>query len=248
MLKQPRKFIGSSPRARGTALHLAAQQIDLRFIPAGAGNRQGDPCQAANFRFIPAGAGNRTMTVSKEATIPVHPRGRGEQAMAPPRSPAPPGSSPRARGTVLSDAQSHGQCRFIPAGAGNRTAVTFFYSWHPVHPRGRGEQINRVIGVAAAPRFIPAGAGNRRIIYPNTARESVHPRGRGEQGEERNVTNITIGSSPRARGTDGRGFDLLGRRRFIPAGAGNRTAGCASPLCPAVHPRGRGEQSRPVAA
>ncbi len=50
------------------------------------------------------------------------------------------------------------------------------------------------------------------------------------------------GSSPRVRGT-GSGRQLAGqRRRFIPACAGNRTAGCRRGAYPAVHPRVCGEQ------
>ena len=65
---------------------------------------------------------------------------------------------------------------------------------------------------------------------------------RGEQSSASHADTIRIGSSPNARGT------VLCRslqplfRRFIPACAGNRSAGNPDPSRGAVHPRMRGEQ------
>ena len=72
---------GSSPRARGTRLRQHPEELDVRFIPAGAGNTSHPgPCRVHTA---------------------VHPRGRGEHALPALSSTDPDGSSPRARGTHL---------------------------------------------------------------------------------------------------------------------------------------------------
>ena len=50
------------------------------------------------------------------------------------------------------------------------------------------------------------------------------------------------GSSPRGRGTVRKRVAELEQQRFIPAWAGNRSAGCPAPSPPPVHPRVGGEQ------
>jgi len=93
---------GSSPRVRGTAADRRQALLPDRFIPAGAGNST-----AASACVRPSA---------------VHPRGCGEQAIwANPRG-LELGSSPRVRGTGVSRARGPDVRRFIPAGAGNRTA------------------------------------------------------------------------------------------------------------------------------
>ena len=53
-----------------------------------------------------------------------------------------------------------------------------------------------------------------------------------------------VGSSPRVRGTVGRGENQRSGRRFIPACAGNRSTGRISISPPPVHPRVCGEQTQ----
>jgi len=217
--------VGSSPRARGTpALELHAWLQD-RFIPAGAGNTS-----------TPDRAGSRSA---------VHPRGRGEHAFACFTASVAAGSSPRARGTLHPGAAAGKPRRFIPAGAGNTDEDPRRRAAHPVHPRGRGEHIGRsrprliVNGSSprargtrssssarnASTRFIPAGAGNTTACPRRSHRPPVHPRGRGEHLGRRLENMEADGSSPRARGTLGRRQSAGGGQRFIPAGAGNTSAG-----------------------
>ncbi len=92
--------VGSSPRARGTALQPSTRADSARFIPAGAGNRLG--------------------MLHQPSSRPVHPRGRGEQCQNLIATKRPRGSSPRARGTAQLDGVFPRNLRFIPAGAGNR--------------------------------------------------------------------------------------------------------------------------------
>ena len=111
---------GSSPRVRGTGQRRPAVELELRFIPAGAGNRS--PGRRPSGRNT------------------VHPRGCGEQIMSPRARPTPVGSSPRVRGTGADGRLAQQGARFIPAGAGNRGRGRCSTCWPPVHPRGCGEQ------------------------------------------------------------------------------------------------------------
>mgnify|MGYP000051732094 CR=1 FL=1 len=234
---------GSSPRARGTP--------------------HGEGAEGCRPRFIPAGAGNTSSISDINIGISVHPRGRGEHGFAHALGNIGGGSSPRARGTPKLDHHELTLNRFIPAGAGNTTTPTTTRSMLPVHPRGRGEhgvQSARIVfnlgssprargthALGAPPgsdmRFIPAGAGNTHPTRHRAILYAVHPRGRGEHVARPSGPPKAGGSSPRARGTQGRRCAYCGLARFIPAGAGN-TRCRPTPTPPgAVHPRGRGEHN-----
>ena len=234
---------GSSPRVRGTA----APKTDFIVVE----------------RFIPAGEGNRVVPFLVGGGAAVHPRGCGEQQMAGDHGRVDLGSSPRVRGTGVQLSDYTGGPRFIPAGAGNSRRR---HSWcwaAPVHPRGCGEQGSeermadeqtgsspRVRGTGGRrhcrpkrPRFIPAGAGNSRAVLVRVGHVTVHPRGCGEQERCGSAPGAVGGSSPRVRGTDRPGRGQGGRKRFIPAGAGNRARTGAGLAPRPVHPRGCGEQA-----
>ncbi len=153
---------GSSPRVRGTLEPDRAADCRQRFIPAGAGN---------------------TSTWSRPApSTAVHPRGCGEHYSSRQNILLARGSSPRVRGTLWPSDLDLPYTRFIPAGAGNTSAVRQAAGRWAVHPRGCGEHpvrfhaetaavgssprvrgTLRKMGTATAPaRFIPAGAGNTR--------------------------------------------------------------------------------------
>ena len=153
------------------------------------------------------------------------------------------GSSPRVRGTLARERKR--SRRFIPACAGNSTAMTgpgasvrdgssprvrgtrygrdLRSTALAVHPRVRGEHVDAHRNGRDLRRFIPACAGNS-----STARRSpsfltpVHPRVRGEQHCPGIVAPLC--------------------RRFIPACAGNATAMPLALGARAVHPRVCGEQ------
>jgi len=91
---------GSSPRVRGTDLCRCRHALQLRFIPARAGNR------SARRRRPCIGA--------------VHPRACGEQAAPVVETVLIDGSSPRVRGTERASGFMAPFDRFIPARAGNR--------------------------------------------------------------------------------------------------------------------------------
>ena len=171
------------------------------------------------------------------------------------------GSSPRLRGTRLSDLRRRHHVRFIPALAGNTCEVNGDAQPDPVHPRACGEHLHRFLrrereggssprlrgtrlgdlvdGVVA--RFIPALAGNTLTSVSVVMRPPVHPRACGEHALMPAESGQPAGSSPRLRGTHP---PLRGRPagiRFIPALAGNTLPWRQSCGLPTVHPRACGE-------
>ncbi len=232
---------GSSPRARGTPPVDKQSRTCARFIPACAGNtsRPPAPCRGAA----------------------VHPRVRGEHSPYSPQAKNLIGSSPRARGTRDCNPMAPALERFIPACAGNTCGRFEALRPQVVHPRVRGEHVQRsrhsgrLYGSSprargtpttspAFPspgRFIPACAGNTRIRHPTAPDTSVHPRVRGEHLPALGVGPFLTGSSPRARGTLTTPQGFLFRGRFIPACAGNTQWHFARKNHCSVHHRVRGE-------
>ena len=173
------------------------------------------------------------------------------------------GSSPQARGTPAIAAGQRLPGRFIPAGAGNTGLLVGLVTLIPVHPRRRGEHyaslsaVVRSVGSSpqargthtavyqSAPcdRFIPAGAGNTRTRSMTDCATSVHPRRRGEHSDSTHREPIFAGSSPQARGTHSPPIRRSGRKRFIPAGAGNTVIVTSTIWIETVHPRRRGEHT-----
>ncbi len=192
---------GSSPRARGTRRHAGLLVLRDRFIPACAGNA-----------IVPGSASPASA---------VHPRVRGEREPMAMITSTLAGSSPRARGTLDGSGDGMPWPRFIPACAGNASAMNVSAAPIAVHPRVRGERFSGpsdpAYGDGSSPRargtpshwlpacptqrFIPACAGNASPRRAFIQRPSVHPRVRGERSATRSDRTRAIGSSPRARGT-----------------------------------------------
>ena len=151
---------GSSPQARGTP------ELYLRSV--------------LNLRFIPAGAGNTLQQYLHHRPAAVHPRRRGEHWHGSGSTQNGNGSSPQARGTHVDDERGVIYDRFIPAGAGNTGQLIGMRDNPTVHPRRRGEHMTDLTTAlreaGSSPqargthqhdqplqrwhRFIPAGAGN----------------------------------------------------------------------------------------
>ena len=108
-------------------------------------------------------------------------------------------------------------------------------------PRGRGTlHIHDANGPAS--RFIPAWAGNASRWLPRPRARTVHPRVGGERLLPSALAVAHHGSSPRGRGTLPRGRRSSGRRRFIPAWAGNASRPAGTTRERPVHPRVGGER------
>ena len=171
---------GSSPRSRGTCVPRC------RFC--------------FRCRFIPALAGNISPPLLDFGAQTVHPRARGEHLYINVYSSFKCGSSPRSRGTYISEASIKSRKRFIPALAGNIVLGSSAVVVYTVHPRARGEHylragiVERKLGssprsrgtlsenvvLPESARFIPALAGNIHGRYMYLRCKAVHPRARGE--------------------------------------------------------------------
>ncbi len=171
---------GLSPLARGTHSHGDRRRTVDRFIPAGAGNTNGDSLARSSFA--------------------VYSRWRGEHLTLAENGFSVRGLSPLARGTQPALAHAAKSDRFIPAGAGNTindAAISFSCA---VYPRWRGEHIKLrcffsvTLGLSPLARgtllsrsltngknrFIPAGAGNTLFRRRVLSLDAVYPRWRGE--------------------------------------------------------------------
>ena len=98
-----------------------------------------DDLEEGESRFIPAYAGNSKSRPGRTHSITVHPRLRGELFGNDLESAASVGSSPLTRGTQYVGSSIYGQCRFIPAYAGNSRSGFTCSQQCSVHPRLRGE-------------------------------------------------------------------------------------------------------------
>ena len=172
---------GSSPRVRGTARIGVVLGSDQRFIPARAGNSDGEAI--------------------RNQVRAVHPRACGEQPARVCAARRIAGSSPRVRGTGDFARLDDDPNRFIPARAGNRFRRSYVTLASSVHPRACGEQAlmaaTRALMTGSSPRvrgtvtsanahrpplrFIPARAGNSAAWCEAMTTNSVHPRACGEQ-------------------------------------------------------------------
>ncbi len=198
---------GSSPRARGT-------------LKRGISSMSTD-------RLIPASAGNTRCACCMQTRRPAHPRERGEHPGQDFPIPFSNGSSPRARGTQANGTNYTLQQRLIPASAGNTAPACGPSRPRSAHPRERGEhghlllQINSCLGSSprargtlmatfaglAKDRLIPASAGNTISVRVTHGLFPAHPRERGEHRDDIHHRTRHVGSSPRARGTQGQRTD-----------------------------------------
>ena len=235
------RWLGSSPRLRGTLEHLVDHVAHRGTIPALAGNTR------PSFRPVICAWD--------------HPRACGEHPGDVLDASRGMGSSPRLRGTPT--ALSLAPCRggIIPALAGNTrmSATVVTSSWD--HPRACGEHpatgATRSMARGSSPRLrgtpekrirdrqthgiIPALAGNTPRSVRRTRWRGDHPRACGEHCQPALFCTLWRGSSPRLQGT--RVVERLHElaHGIIPALAGNTTVAASRARCGRDHPRACGE-------
>ena len=233
--------VGSSPHAWGALSGLRPVVVDVGITPACAGSTRSSPCGAS-----PRGD---------------HPRMRGEHEKHGNPSTCDGGSSPHARGVLITCALLPCCVGIIPACAGSTRNSWPTSTLARDHPRMRGEHVGlfrtRLILAGSSPHargapdrprrhaalrgIIPACAGStrRRRRCPPQCRD--HPRMRGEHSTSECDPVSRPGSSPHARGARDLVAGRADRVRIIPACAGS-TATCTSSTWPGRdHPRMRGE-------
>ena len=232
---------GSSPRMRGTLRRFWRCALADGIIPAYAGNT----CGLVPHAFF-----------GKD-----HPRVCGEHNDNDGESIEDLGSSPRMRGTLwisVSERDGHG---IIPAYAGNTVTHLKCVIRVRDHPRVCGEHGRHTRRAVAAwgssPRMrgthpnarpyahccgiIPAYAGNTSVASLPRPLFRDHPRVCGEHSSSELITIMSMGSSPRMRGTLRLGLQRGQIRGIIPAYAGNTNCGSGLPLGSRDHPRVCGE-------
>ena len=175
----------------------------------------------------------------------------------------PNGSSPRLRGTFSGRGHHGHKRRFIPAPAGNMGSNPRENPLVPVHPRACGEHSIAVVrrrkcsgssprlrgtyymagNANSGRRFIPAPAGNIALARRSLESVPVHPRACGEHYFLAVFLSVSVGSSPRLRGTFSDDDTPEGSERFIPAPAGNIVPAAFDLIYTAVHPRACGEHA-----
>ena len=193
-----------------------------------------------------------------------HPRSRGVYSASMSMTPVVPGSSPLARGLLLSRLLRLSSRRIIPARAGftpSRSGVGCV-CWD--HPRSRGvyhtdgrrsylfsgsSPLARglpvvAVGVCGAPRIIPARAGFILELEPSTEDTRDHPRSRGVYSFVVSVVPTRSGSSPLARGLQPCGPDRQRHVGIIPARAGFTASRPKYYTNTWDHPRSRGVYAR----
>ena len=170
------------------------------------------------------------------------------------------GSSPLARGLLLSLCVDPSNGGIIPARAGSTSATRSGGISDTDHPRSRGVYIDmlharhpfvgssplarglqvRTVLVPEPARIIPARAGSTSLMSATYLRNWDHPRSRGVYDEEIRAAYKGGGSSPLARGLPVNRDSLRRAFRIIPARAGSTAVMTPSHVTTMDHPRSRG--------
>ena len=133
-------MIGSSPRMRGTQICYSGTSLGRRFIPAHAGNTSYPTTAKLGFTVHPRACGQHVLVVATAIPVPRFiPAHAGNTHVSPSQMHPATGSSPRMRGTLVTQWKPYHTSRFIPAHAGN-TVIMAIREVHQAgsSPRMRG--------------------------------------------------------------------------------------------------------------
>ena len=177
----------------------------------------------------------------------VHPHGRGDNREQACSSNGHGGSPPRAWGQSKSTSSAYVTLRFTPTGVGTMCSGPPGACSGPVHPHGRGDNVQETIQPLlrygspprawgqcravprrdAASRFTPTGVGTKSTQPRVAAVPAVHPHGRGDNVSSGLRDEFRRGSPPRAWGQSSAAHAALRRGRFTPTGVGTMTVAAA---------------------
>ncbi len=212
---------GSSPRMRGT-----------RAVIVRGGWVTG---------LIPTYAGNTFHTVRVTARQWAHPHVCGEHLRMQVFQHKKLGSSPRMRGTPLSERPPNINVGLIPTYAGNTVSGWLLLRRGRAHPHVCGEHCYRYHPEFSNRGSSPRMRGTLRGPASLRCRGGAHPHVCGEHSLPDGVERTLVGSSPRMRGTPNvlqQGLPLTG---LIPTYAGNTKKGKESWILARAHPHVCGE-------
>ena len=195
-----RRWVGSSPLARGLPTNTDVTQRYPGIIPARAG-------------FTPRGPRGPSLPGD-------HPRSRGVYNPCRHEFTMEDGSSPLARGLLISAWRPCVRSRIIPARAGFTDESRWRHSRVRDHPRSRGVYHRISQDDITHVRIIPARAGFTRSMTCSPLCAWDHPRSRGVYSAIFALIPAIAGSSPLARGLLGQSGGEAFNYGIIPARAG----------------------------
>ena len=151
------------PRSRGeNRIYTEGRAIPGGSSPLTRGKRRTHMPQPCDPRLIPAHAGKTLHLVTVDEAWAAHPRSRGENASELSEGLTPTGSSPLTRGKRLFVADFGNRRGLIPAHAGKTSCSSGCESVDPAHPRSRGENAARAIGIGRQTGSSPLTRGKPR--------------------------------------------------------------------------------------
>ena len=234
---------GLSPRVRGSQRRYALPLATRRSIPAGAGEPIGTVRVPAVGRVYPRGCGGAFDAVFLPQCL--H------------------GLSPRVRGSLPMQSTFPCQMRSIPAGAGEPWTSLNLATTITVYPRGcGGADFNADVSpsqIGLSPRVrgsqfvhratiahygsIPAGAGEPIASTKARSPRQVYPRGCGGAVSYGARPRLSLGLSPRVRGSPTRIGSSGAMGEVYPRGCGGANAWQSrTRLSPGLSPRVRGSR------
>ena len=249
------------PRSRGVdAVAIPSVMVSLGSSPLTRGRRHRGGRRRHRRGLIPAHAGSTGAQGDYLVAWAAHPRSRGVDRAITYAVRAPRGSSPLTRGRPSDHVRRSSSSRLIPAHAGSTRSLSSPKPGSSAHPRSRGVDRLRKVGLLPAsgsspltrgrlPRpvhrrcragLIPAHAGSTRPVHRPLVSVSAHPRSRGVDTSTLQRSSTSAGSSPLTRGRLVEGGLHLLDGGLIPAHAGSTTRLGRGPVSPQAHPRSRG--------
>ena len=179
---------------------------------------------APYLRFTPTGVGTISVTIAGGSSATVHPHGRGDNACC---------------------GVGDGDCvRFTPTGVGTIAAPPLRALYAAVHPHGRGDNTSPPLASHRNGGSPPRAWGQSAACAARLVKRRFTPTGVGTIGWRRAWRGRRCGSPPRAWGQwrACRHPDVL--RRFTTTGVGTIVSPSITTSARAVHPHGRGDNSR----